>query len=97
MRPDPAAGAVHGQLAWRCRRGTKELDLLLLGWLEQHYPLAAPAQQACFAQLLELPDPELAAYLLGKVIPGNPALAALTAQIAGGLRSRYVQILPTRN
>ncbi|MBX2824455.1 MAG: succinate dehydrogenase assembly factor 2, partial [Gammaproteobacteria bacterium] len=29
-------GAELAKLRWRCRRGTRELDGLMLGWLEQY-------------------------------------------------------------
>jgi antitoxin CptB len=60
----------------------KELDLLLQGWLEYGYPRASSAEQALFAQFLELPDPEIAAYLLGHETPPDPSVAALVAQLA---------------
>jgi succinate dehydrogenase flavin-adding protein (antitoxin of CptAB toxin-antitoxin module) len=43
----------------------KELDLLLLRHLRQAWPAASPDERARFEALLELPDPELAGYLLG--------------------------------
>jgi antitoxin CptB len=62
-------GPERSRLAWRCRRGTKELDLLLLGWLERHFDCATAAQRARFAAVLELPDPDLARYLLAAPHP----------------------------
>lgn len=53
------------QLRWRCRRGTLELDLMLLNYLENHYSQADSEQQQAFEQLLELEDTRLMAYLLG--------------------------------
>jgi antitoxin CptB len=60
----------------------KELDLILQGWLERRYEGASAADRALFAQFLELPDPQIAAYLLGGQSPRDPALAALVAQLA---------------
>ena len=60
----------------------KELDLLLQGWLEHSYPLASPAEQRLFAQFLELPDPQIAGFLLGHEQPADPAMAGLVAQLA---------------
>ncbi len=60
----------------------KELDLILQGWLERRYAGASAAERAAFAQFLELPDPQIAAYLLGGGSPQDPALAALVAQLA---------------
>ena len=53
----------------------KELDLLLAGWLEAQYERASAAERGEFEALLELPDPELARYLLGGEAPADPALA----------------------
>ncbi len=63
----PASNAQidRARLAWRCRRGMKELDLLLTRWLSTHYAAANAAERAAFAELLELPDPTLAGCLLG--------------------------------
>jgi antitoxin CptB len=81
--PDPR----RSRLAWRCRRGTKELDLLLRGWLDSSYDAASEAQRECFAALLELPDPLLASHLAGFSRPSDPGLAALVDAI-GGIMSR---------
>jgi succinate dehydrogenase flavin-adding protein (antitoxin of CptAB toxin-antitoxin module) len=54
----------RSQLAWRCRRGRKEWDLLLLDWLDRHFDSASDPQRRRFASLLELSDPELERYLL---------------------------------
>ena len=58
-----------GKLRWRCRRGMKELDLLTLGYLEQHYPDASAEEQQAFADLLELQDPLLMSYMVGREAP----------------------------
>ncbi len=76
-----AADAVRARLAWRCRRGTKELDLLLQRWLSWVYPMADAGSRALFESLLALPDPELSDYLLGGARPQREDLAALVALI----------------
>lgn len=53
------------KLRWRCRRGNKELDLLLINYLDQHYLAASAEEQQAFQQLLQLEDPQLMACLLG--------------------------------
>ncbi len=60
----------------------KELDLILAGWLARGYERASPAERTLFAALLELPDPQIAGYLLGQETPSDPAIAALVAQLA---------------
>ncbi len=47
------------RLRWRARRGMLELDILLLDFLEQHYPVLPPRLQNAFGELLELGDSEL--------------------------------------
>lgn len=70
-----------GRLRWHCRRGMKELDVLLERWLERDGPKASSAQLARFAALLELQDPELAWYLLAGEPHADPATEALLASI----------------
>jgi antitoxin CptB len=47
------------KLKWRCRRGTQELDKLLVNYLEKDYLNAALAEQQQFQHLLNLADSEL--------------------------------------
>jgi len=60
----------------------KELDVLLERYLRIEWRASTAEQKALFDQLLDLPDPELAAYLLGHVVPPQPSLAQLTRLIA---------------
>lgn len=68
-----------GKLRWRCRRGMKELDLLTLGYLERHYPTATAAEQQAFAALLELQDPLLMSYMVGRETPADGTTARVVA------------------
>lgn len=72
---------ADGRLRWRCRRGMRELDRLLLGYLDTRYSGASAAEQAEFAALLELQDPVLWRYLTGRDEPPEAAQRALIAQI----------------
>ena len=53
-------------LRWRCRRGMRELDVLLERYLAERWPQAGTAEQRAFAALLELSDPDLAALFRGQ-------------------------------
>jgi antitoxin CptB len=68
-------------LLWRCRRGMKELDVLLGRYAAAALPQAGPAERRLLAQLLERPDPELAGYFLGGEAPPEPEIAALVTRI----------------
>ena len=65
------------RLRWLCRRGMKELDLVMSAYLERHYDSATPARQAQFRDLLQMPDPDLYNLLLGRSESNDPELAAL--------------------
>ena len=52
---DPALN----RLKWRCRRGMRELDVLLTRYLAERWPLASSAERLAFERFLELPDPEI--------------------------------------
>jgi antitoxin CptB len=80
-------GAERGRLSWRCRRGMKELDLLLREYLDQHWLSATSSDRDAFARLLELPDPELASYLLGHAVATDITLEPVLA-VLRGLSSR---------
>jgi antitoxin CptB len=66
-----------GKLQWRCRRGMKELDFLLLRYLRERYSDAASDERAAFVEFLELPDPDIARYLLAGDVPTDSRHAAL--------------------
>ena len=55
------------RLRWRCRRGMKELDLVLTNYLEHHFQHAGDSERSGFLKLLELQDPELYKIILGKI------------------------------
>ncbi|NLG75611.1 MAG: succinate dehydrogenase assembly factor 2 [Xanthomonadaceae bacterium] len=57
------------KLRWRCRRGMKELDVVLERYLEQRYACAPIAEQQAFEALLDLPDPQLFAYVMRREEP----------------------------
>ena len=61
------------RLQWRCRRGMRELDFLLQRYLAEGWPQATPAQRGAFAELLDLPDPELHGLLMGRFEPAGDA------------------------
>lgn len=79
----PAADADIGlgRLRWQCRRGMRELDLLLLQFLDRGYAgLDAGAAQA-FARLLDSPDALLLEWLLGRQIPSDKEVADVVQRI----------------
>ena len=86
----------RARLAWRCRRGTKELDLLLTRWLALQYEDASEGQRARFERLLALPEQQLASYLLAGELPGSAEAAELAALIHSIRSGKRIMSSPER-
>ncbi len=56
----------EARLQWLCRRGMKELDLLLKNYLQNYYLATSASEQESFKSLLNMPDPELYDLILGR-------------------------------
>ena len=75
------------RLKWRCRRGMRELDALLLAFVDGAGARLDEAELARFEEILALPDPLLHAYLLGRSAPPDPATADLIERIRAAVRA----------
>jgi antitoxin CptB len=73
-----------GKLIWRCRRGMKELDLLLMRYVNGPWHAASLTERRVFEQFLELPDPLIAAYLVRGEDPEDCRFDALVATLRSG-------------
>ena len=62
------------RLRWLCRRGMKELDVVMSRYLEDYYESASTIDQGIFKALLEMPDPDLYELLLGRGEENDPEL-----------------------
>ena len=69
------------RLRWRCRRGMKELDLLLLNYIDSSYVSADTADQQAFRRLLSLPDPDILALLTGRATADDTHLANVVERL----------------
>jgi antitoxin CptB len=81
MEPPEAAARSDARLRWRCRRGMRELDALLTRYLDQRYAAAASSERDAFARLLELPDPDLFGYLVGRTEAAEGPMRDVVARI----------------
>jgi antitoxin CptB len=77
----PFSEVERKRLEWRCRRGMKELDLLLVRYLKGRHAQAPAPEQLAFEQFLALPDPEIARYLVAGDAPDDPQHAELCRRI----------------
>ena len=71
----------ESRLRWQCRRGMRELDELLIRYLEARYPGADEDEKAAFQAVLALPDPELNGYLLQRQTPSSESIAGVIETI----------------
>lgn len=60
-------------LKWRCRRGTKELDLLFERYLEEYFDKNI-CDQAGFCALLDYSDPLVLDLLFGRIVDNDPSI-----------------------
>jgi antitoxin CptB len=61
----------------------KELDLVLMRYLRERWPAAGAAEKLAFERVLDLPDPVLAAALLGRDPSPDPGLDVVLEQLRG--------------
>lgn len=71
----------ESRLKWQCRRGMRELDELLVRYLEDCYPEDSDADKAAFREVLTLADPELNSYLLQRQTPPSESIARVIQRI----------------
>jgi antitoxin CptB len=76
-----------GKLRWRCRRGMKELDLLLARYVDERFCSASNVEQEAFRRLLESQDSVLYEYCLGSRRP-PPEFATLIERITANSAGR---------
>jgi antitoxin CptB len=76
-----AADVNMARLRWRCRRGMRELDVMLTRYLDRAWATASPAERDAFVQLVELQDPDLLGYLVGRATPAEESQRAIIACI----------------
>ena len=59
----------RSRLIWRCRRGIREMDILLLDYLEAHYDDASAEEQNTFEELLKETDLDILSWIMQKTSP----------------------------
>jgi len=77
----PSHDAALKRLRWRCRRGTRELDRMLGGFLESSFLTLKLDQQYAFERLLECEDDSLWDWLSGLKDPADGALREVVEKI----------------
>jgi antitoxin CptB len=69
------------RLRWRCRRGMRELDQLMLRYLDQRFQQAPTTERNVFLHLLDCEDDKLWAWFMGRETPEDAQLEQIVALI----------------
>lgn len=72
---------MNAKLKWLCRRGMKELDLLVDDYLTHDYPNASVERQDAFAKLLEYQDPLILDLLFDRTRDDDAEVQALIDEL----------------
>ena len=70
------------RLRWRCRRGMRELDQLMLRYLDRRWEQAPDAERAVFLRLMDCEDDKLWRWFMGRERPEADDIHALVQRIA---------------
>jgi antitoxin CptB len=70
------------RLRWRCRRGMRELDQLLLRYLDREWEAASDAERAVFLRVLDCEDDKLWRWVMGRERPEDADVHALVRHLA---------------
>ncbi len=81
MTDDTGATAGYNRLVWQCRRGMRELDDLLNGFLVKRYAALDGNGQRIFNTLLDYPDSVLLELLMGRMAPADRNVANIVREI----------------
>lgn len=68
-------------LIWRCRRGIREMDILLQNFLENYYKDLLPEEQNAFKQLLDEADLDIMNWVMGRQDPPSEEIAAIITKL----------------
>ena len=69
------------RLRWRCRRGMRELDQLMLRYLDGAWAQDSEAQRGVFIRLLDCEDDKLWRWFMGHDVAEDAEIAALVERI----------------
>lgn len=73
--------AEINRLRWRCRRGMRELDVLMSRYLDHGWPQAPEAERKVFLRLLDCEDDKLWQWFMGRERPVDKEFDALVQRI----------------
>lgn len=77
--------AEERKLQWHCRRGLKELDVILGPFFDQHYLSLPVDDKVVFSRLVDCEDMDLFNWFMGQDAPSDPELERMIGLILARL------------
>lgn len=71
----------QSRLLWRCRRGIREMDILLESFMEKHYPALSDEEKKMFELFLDETDTDILNWIMGRAEPENSAYKPLLEKL----------------
>lgn len=75
----------YRRLAWQCRRGIKEVEVVLVPFFEQHFMNLSEEDQVRFEKLLEEQDVDLFEWVTTRTLPEQPDLNRMMKMVLFGV------------
>ncbi|MAF84394.1 MAG: succinate dehydrogenase assembly factor 2 [Gammaproteobacteria bacterium] len=80
------SSAHRSRLEWHCRRGMRELDVILMRYMNRDYDGAGQTEKASFEALLSLQDPEILDLLTGRLVAEDEDIRHVIERILANSR-----------
>jgi len=80
----------RAQLVWQCRRGMRELDVILMRYMQKDYDAADQGEKTSFEALLSLQDPEILDLLTGRIVADDDGLRHIIERILANSRPENI-------
>jgi len=78
----------RSRLFWRCRRGIREMDILLQDYLQVHYDTLSTKEQNTFEELLEEADLDILSWIMQKTSPDEKYISIINCIRESAEKSR---------
>lgn len=75
----------YRRLAWQCRRGIKEVEVVLVPFFEQHFLNLSRDDQQRFERLLQEQDVDMFEWFTKRTLPEQPDLARIVKKVLFGV------------
>ena len=80
----------RSRLLWRCRRGIREMDILLQDYLEVHYDTLSAEDQNTFEELLDEADLDILSWIMRKTSPDEKYVGIITSIRESAEAAKYL-------